>query len=236
MSLVFGPAAFVPAAGGNPQSVARHPAPPDGDAPRVHAATRTAAAQPLRRNWAIERARLAALGEKMCEAARRQARSVGMLILQMEDLAELEVLFGARAAHEVVRRAAAELTELAADGGLVLRTAADTLTLLTPGHDAEDLLDGIEARLGKSCAIDFELDHEEIVIVPDVLARRVRSGETVAQAYDTLCHDLVHQRSCAQRRHDYLRRERESHTGPQPEAARPAPAAEQASTVRLRLA
>lgn len=231
MSLVFGPAAFEPPAG-SPQSVAPAAAPPDGPAPRAPSATRTAAAQPLRRNWAIERARLAVLGDKMCEAARRQARSVGMLIMQMEDLAELEVLFGARAADEVLRRAMAELTGLAAGGGFVLRTAADTLTLLTPGQDAEDLLDGLEAQLGKSCAIDFELDHEEIVIVPDVLARRVRASETVAQAYDTLCQDLVHQRSCAQRRHDYLRRERESHTGPSPLVL----PAEPAPTVRLRLA
>ncbi|HWI81972.1 hypothetical protein [Ramlibacter sp.] len=193
MSAVSGLGALASAAGGSSQADAAgvHPAGVDGP-----------------------RHRMCVAGEKLRQAARCRAQPLGMLVVQIHDLRELELLFGSGAGAEAARLALAELTRLGGRTGLALRTAADTFTLLMPDACAEDLVEAIEARLGKVYAIEFELGAHEIILVPDVLARRVRSTESVAEAYATLCSDIVQARSCEQRRQEFLRRERESHSMP----------------------
>jgi hypothetical protein len=153
------------------------------------------------------------------ELLREGCAGVTMLVMQLADVVELELVFGRDAADEAVDEAIGRLTRIAAGNGMAVRTAPDTFALLVPDIAPEVLVRTVEVALGRTRCIEFELEGDEIILVPDLMARVVARDESVAQAYDLLCHDLVRIRSSEQRRRDYLRRERESHTRPAPLAS-----------------
>jgi hypothetical protein len=95
-----------------------------------------------------------------------------------------------------------------------VRTEPDTFVLLMPDVVPEHLVADVQSGLGRSGCIEFELDGDEIILVPDVMARGVAAREPVPAVYENVCADLARVRAVEQRRREYLRRERESHTRP----------------------
>jgi hypothetical protein len=146
--------------------------------------------------------------------ALRRRGAVSMLVMQVADIVELELLFGPDAVEEVVEEVLAQLTRAAGGRGRALRTGPDTFVLLMPGAAADELVRAVQAGLGRTRCIELELDGEEIILVPDVMARTVGKGEAVAAAYESVCGDLARLRADEQQRREYLRRERESHSRP----------------------
>lgn len=153
-------------------------------------------------------------GKRMPRPVRRRQRALAMLMLQLYDLPELELVFGTDAVQEVSDRAMAALEGVAGRTGFAVRTAPDTFALLMPDAKAEEVLEALQDRLGKPCCIEFELDGEEILTLPDVLARAVSNTETVEDVHESLRRDIANARGAEACRQDYLRRERESHTRP----------------------
>ena len=162
-------------------------------------------------------------GEVMLRSARRARRSLSILVMQLHDLPELELVFGCAAADEATDEAITQLTRIAARKGLVVRTAHDTFTLLMPDTSAEALADAIHAGLGTPCCIEFELEGEEILLVPEVMVRAVGATESVGDAYETSCRDIARARRDEKQRRNHLRIERESHTRPMRLRPKPAP-------------
>jgi hypothetical protein len=151
------------------------------------------------------------MGEAMRQRAQRAAMPLGMLVVQVPDVQELGDLFGPDYAERAAECVMGDLKRLVRNEGLAARTAMDTFTALMPTLDAQELLEQFVERPGRTYVIEFELRRQEIVLVPNVMARRVGASESIANAYATLCRDIVQSRAYEQRREDYLRRERESH-------------------------
>ena len=154
------------------------------------------------------------VGEKMLRTARRLQQPLSVLVLQLHDLPELELVFGSRAAQEVVAKTMAKLVHLSPRKGLAVHTGPDTFALLMPDTEDDAAWAAVEARLGNLCAFEFDVDGEELVLVPEVMIGTVDGTESVREAYERLCRGLAKARLWEQRRQTYLRRERESHTRP----------------------
>jgi hypothetical protein len=131
-----------------------------------------------------------AAGEKMALKARRLHQPLSILMLHLHDLPELELVFGSDGAEEVVGGAMTQLMAIAGDKGLAARTASDMFTLLMP-MQAEVMVKAIQAKLGKPCCIDFEVEGQDILMVPEVMVRTVDAGESVRDAYRSLCRAIV---------------------------------------------
>lgn len=154
------------------------------------------------------------VGEKMLRTTRRLQQPLSILVLHLYDLPELEVVFGSRAAQEVVAKTMAKLVRLSARKALAVHTGPDTFALLMPDTEDGAALGAVEARLGDPCVLEFYVDGEELVLVPEVMVGTVNGNESVQEAYERLCRDIAKARLREQRRQKYLRRERESHTRP----------------------
>jgi hypothetical protein len=123
-------------------------------------------------------------------------------------------VFGRDAVEAAVDEVLGHLTRAAQGRGRVVRTEPDTFALLMPDAVPDELVCRVQSGLGRSRCIEFELDGDEIILVPDVMARLAGPDEPAAAVYGVLCDDLARLRAVEQRRRDYLRRERESHTRP----------------------
>lgn len=156
------------------------------------------------------------MGARMHRAAMMRGGSVSLLVLQVQDLPEVELIFGRDAAERVVHAVMAELTHISAQRGHVLRTSADTFALLMPDVSGEDLHGALQVRLGKACAVESDIDGQELLLVPDVMARTLSKSDSVRAAFESLCRMLAAERrlnvaSCA-----HLSRERHDRTIPMP--------------------
>jgi GGDEF domain-containing protein len=127
------------------------------------------------------------VGERMLVAARQHCQAVSLLVLQFPDLFELARLFGKRAAGEVVADVMTELTRISGRTGLAVRVTADTFAMLMPNTTGQELHRALQLRMGKSCAVEFELGDQEILLIPHVQARTIAASDTVQHAYITLC-------------------------------------------------
>lgn len=135
---------------------------------------------------AADAASMLAAGEKMLVNARRLDRPLSVLVLHLPDLPEVELVFGSDAAGQVMDVVMTHLMNIAKANGFASRTAPDMFTLLMPVQ-AEVVVTAIHARLGKPCCIDFELDGQEILVVPEVMVRTVEGTESVRSVYSGLC-------------------------------------------------
>jgi GGDEF domain-containing protein len=165
-------------------------------------------------NSAADKDVLCVMGEKMLRTARRLHQPLSVIVLQLYDLPELELVFGPRAAQEVVAKTMAELIHLSPRKGFAAHVHPDTFALLMPHKEADAALLAVEARLGKPCALELNVNGEELVLLPEVMVDAVAGTESVQEAYERLCRDIAKARLWEQRRQKYLRRERESHTRP----------------------
>lgn len=126
-------------------------------------------------------------GEKMLRAARVLGRTPALAVMQIDELPEIELVFGHAAADRVIDAVMAELTRAAVGKGLVVRTAADTFALLMPGGGAGATIAALQARFGTPCTIEVGSGRDEILAVPDVMVHPLGPEDSIAQAYDDLC-------------------------------------------------
>lgn len=138
-------------------------------------------------------------GEKVLRAARARGQAPALAVLQIDDLPELELVFGRAAVDEVMAAVTAGLSRTAVGRGLVARTAADTFALLMPGGGAGAAIAALQARFGKPCTIEIAFGRDDILVVPDVMVHALAPHETVAQAYDDLCRYIAKARKHGRR-------------------------------------
>ena len=81
-----------------------------------------------------DRELLGVAGEKLLRTARSLGQTPALAVLQIDDLPELELVFGRAAVDQVIEAVMTKLTRAAAHIGLVARTAPDTFALLMPGE------------------------------------------------------------------------------------------------------
>lgn len=134
------------------------------------------------------------MGEKMLGAARASGQALSLVVVQVYDLPEVELVFGRLAAGQVVHEVMSELTRVADRKGLVVRSEPDIFALLMPAMSAEAAVGALGGRFGKPCVIEFELDGNEILLVPDIRVHTFEPTERVAQVYHRLCRALTKSR------------------------------------------
>jgi len=154
------------------------------------------------------------LGEGMLRQSRRDNQPLSLLVFELDDLPELEVVFGQRLTRTVLAKTTAALRCLATSKGLATWTTPTIFTAVVPGVTGDRVAAALEATLGPACCIEFEEGEDEILLVPEFRAQTVGAAESLQQAYDTACRDITKARIDRQRRQHYLTRERESHSRP----------------------
>lgn len=165
-------------------------------------------------------ARLRADGERLVCGAHARGRTPALAVVQIDDLPEIELVFGRTAADRVVDAVMAELTRAAVGKGLVVRTAADTFALLMPGGGAGATIAALKARFGAPCTIEVGSGRNEILAMPDVMVTPVGPRDSIAQAYDDLCRYIAKARSQRRRARSAVpRRTHRSSPAKEPRAA-----------------
>jgi GGDEF domain-containing protein len=167
-----------------------------------------------------------AAGEALLRHARRAGEPLSVMVLELNDLPELECVFGRRVADQLAAITCAKLRRMAGSQGLARRTGPTTFAVLMPDLDIDDVLDAMFDEFGRSCAVELEADGDEVVLVPEFKVQTVRESGSVQGAYETLCHDIANARADKQRYLRGLERERESHSRPmelRPQAPRARP-------------
>lgn len=166
-------------------------------------------------------------GEKLVQAARALGRTPALAVMQIDDLPELELVFGRRGVGRVIEAVMSGLTRAAAGHGLVVRTAADTFALVMPGGGAGAAIAAVQARFGKPCTIEIGSGRDEILVVPDVMVHPLGPQDSVAQVYTDLCRYVTKARRHRQAMRDCVpqRTDRGKVASSSPvERARPVPA------------
>jgi len=161
-----------------------------------------------------DKERLCAAGEQMLRAACANADPLTLAVLQLHDLPEVELVFGRAVAEQVIDSVMTELGRTAGRKGFVSRSEPDTFALLMPGLGVEATAAALAARFGQPCVIELEVDQGEILLVPDLRVHALPASKSIKQEYERLCDAMVRARGREERRREYLRKERESHTLP----------------------
>lgn len=165
------------------------------------------------RSFSANRAALAEIGDTMLAQARRDDEPLSMIVFDQSDLPELRSIFGAEAAQHMLATVGATLHALAGSRGFSVRTEASVFTVLMPGHDLELALARVRQALGDTYAIEVGPQHDEMLLVPDFLAKAVNSDvRSIADLYLSMRAAIVNAQRNEQRRRDYLQSERESHS------------------------
>ncbi len=134
-------------------------------------------------------------GEQLLGAARARGQTPALAVMQIDDLPEIELVFGRAAVDRVVDAVLAELTRAALGKGLVVRTAADTFALLMPSGGAGATIAAIQGRFGKPCTIEVGSGRDEILAMPDVMVHPLGPRDSIAQVYDDLCRYIAKART-----------------------------------------
>lgn len=170
-------------------------------------------ASPPTRSFSANRAALAEIGDAMLAQSRRDGEPLSVIVFDQSDLPELRSIFGSAAVRQMVARIGATLDALAGRRGFAVRTEATEFTVLIPGHDVEQALARIRQTLGDSYAIEVGAQHDEILLVPDFLARTVPAdAASVEEVYQSMRAAIGQAQRDQQRRQRHLQRERESHS------------------------
>jgi len=138
-------------------------------------------------------------GEKLLHAARALGRTPALAVMQIDDLPELEIVFGRAGVDRVMDAVMTGLTRIAAGHGLIVRSAADTFVLLMPGGGAGAAVAALQARFGTPCTIEIGSGRDEILVVPDVMVHPLGPQDSIAQAYEDLCRYIAKARRHGQR-------------------------------------
>jgi len=138
-------------------------------------------------------------GEKLLRAARALGRTPALAVMQIDDLPELEIVFGRAGVDRVMHAVMTGLTRIAAGHGLIVRSAADTFALLMPGGGAGAAVAALQARFGTPCTIEIGSGRDEILVVPDVMVHPLGPQDSIAQAYEDLSRYIARARRHGQR-------------------------------------
>lgn len=141
-------------------------------------------------------------GEKMLRAARRGGQSLALIVLELPDLAELEIVFGRDAADAAVHAVMQELSSLAGSKGIAARTSGDTFALLMPAMTGTTLQRALRARTGPACCVEFELAEYDIMLEPAVQAGTVAITDSLEKTYGVLCRTIASERHIEDMRRD----------------------------------
>lgn len=104
------------------------------------------------------------------ERLRRSAQDkqpMTVIVFELGDLPQVEAVFGASVAQEILAHASDKLQRLAGRAGLAVRTAASEFTVLLPWADRARATVTVDAMFGRPCRIELEKDHTEILVLPD---------------------------------------------------------------------
>jgi GGDEF domain-containing protein len=166
-------------------------------------------------SWRQHRQAMLKAADRLLARARSESQPMTMAVFDLEDLPEMESVFGAIVTREVVAQVVFRLKGIVGSRGLVIRTDATVFTLLMPGYGRDRAHHAIERTMGNPCCIELDADDHEIVLVPDFKVHTFRAGsESVEQVYIELRRAISEAQHREQRRQRYLQRERESHTRP----------------------
>lgn len=173
-----------------------------------------------------------AAADRLLSRADEEGCPVTVLVLELNDLPEVEYLFGARLAKHAVAKTSTKLRQVAGRGGTTLPIDSVTSAVILPGVESKDVLERMQAQFGKPCCLELDDEAEDVVLVPDFALQTV---DGPAPSFERLVAALRRQiedaRSSTQRREDYLKRERESHTRPMGLTGNREPALDESSCV-----
>ena len=177
---------------------------------------RVRAASPVqRKSWTQHQQGMLAAGEAMLARSRSEKQPLSIAVFDLDDLPELESVFGGAIAREVLSQVVLRLQGMAGSRGLVIRTDATVFTVLMPGFGRDRAHQVIERTMGSPCCIELDADDHEIVLVPDFKVHTLRADSPpLAQVYADLRKQISTAQDLERRRQRYLQRERESHTRP----------------------
>lgn len=152
------------------------------------------------------------IGNEMLLGARRKSQPLSVLVFELNDLPELELVFGSSVAREAIDKTTAELRRLTASKGVALWTSPTVCTVLLPRFSRDQAIAAVHNRLGKPCCIEFDADGDEIVLVPEFRVETVGDNTSIEEVYESLCREIDQVLLSDQRRRKYLERERESYS------------------------
>jgi GGDEF domain-containing protein len=157
--------------------------------------------------------RMAQLGNSMLRKCRNAGQPLSLVVFDFCELPELQVVFGRRVIPGLGVAIAKKLQGISVTRAVVMRTSLTRFAVLLPAFDAAAARRAVKDALGKACCLDFDVGDSEMLLVPEFAVRAVhRDEEFVEAVYQNICLELLTARDQAQRRHQYLTLERESHT------------------------
>lgn len=173
------------------------------------------AAAPQRKGWDDQAEAMLHAASRLATRTRRDNQPLSIVVFDLKDLPELESVFGAQVAKEVLAQVVDRLQGLASARGLVMRTDATVFTVLMPGFGRDRAHEAIERSMGSPCCIELDADEHELVLIPDFKVHTVRPDSgPLAGVYTDLRRDINDAQKHERRRQRYLQLERESHTRP----------------------
>ncbi len=167
-----------------------------------------------RKTFPADTSRLAAVGEALLRKARRNDQPLSVAVFDFADLPELQSVSEGQLARTLGSEIARKLQGIAAGQAVVVRTGPTRFAVLLRNFDSGRTRQAIAAAFGKGCCLEFEMGNGEMLLVPDWRAQTVRPDTAVEAVYLRLCAELVTGQRHAELRHEYIKRERESHTRP----------------------
>lgn len=159
-------------------------------------------------------------GNRALAACTRGQRPLSVVLFDCADLLEVRYIYGSQVSRQLTMRLVGRLKVLAGADGLVARTGPTQFTLVLPGLGHEETGQAIQRVLGLPSRVEIEAGDSEIVVVPDYMIKTAHSETaSISQIYQDLCRDLSQIQQHEYRRQEYLKRERERHSNPQPLAS-----------------
>lgn len=181
-------------------------------APAVAAA---AAVESPRKVFPSDISRLASLGDALLRRARKRSQPLTVVVFEFADLPELQAVSDGRIARTLGSEIARKLQGIAPGKAVVVRTGPTRFAVLLRNFDGGRTRQAIAAAFGRGCCLEFEMGNGEMLLVPEWLAQTVgRETASMESVYLKLCAGLVTGQRHAERRQEYIKRERESHTRP----------------------
>ena len=173
------------------------------------------AAPVQRKSWEQQQRSMLVAGDQMLARSRSDNQPISVAVFDLDDLPELESVFGAALAREVMTQVVSRLQGMVGSRGLVMRTDATVFTVLMPGFGRDRAHQAIERTMGSPCCIELDSDDHEIVLVPEFKVHTIRpDSEPLAQVYAELRREISAAQRLERQRQRYLRQERQSHTRP----------------------
>jgi GGDEF domain-containing protein len=102
--------------------------------------------------------------------ARSRRRQGAIAVFDFHDLPDARSVYGRAAAECMLECIAHELARLAGRSGLAARTGPTRFAVVLPGASKGEAVYAIHRALGRPCRVEPDLDGEDCVLVPEVVA------------------------------------------------------------------